>query len=125
MPQASTEPTEIKMNTHSNILLPASLFMATALLLAGCGKEPAPATIPATAETSAANVADIDVTTNVRTALGQDPALKGFDIGVVTLKGDVRLTGILNEQSQIDEALKIARTAAGAHSVHDELTLKK
>ena len=113
------------MKTHSNNLLPASLFVATALLLVGCGKQPASATMPATADPSAANVADIDVTTNVRTALGQDPALKGFDIGVVTLKGDVRLTGILNEQSQIDEALKIAHTAAGAHSVHDELTLKK
>jgi len=48
-----------------------------------------------------------------------------LDIGVVTLQGDVRLTGIVTEQSQIDEALRIARAAVGAHSVHDELTLKK
>ena len=113
------------MNAHSNILLPASLFVATALLLVGCGKQPASATMPATADPSGANVADNDVTTNVRTALGQDAALKGFDIGVVTLKGDVRLTGVLNEQAQIDEAVRTARSAAGAHSVHDELTLKK
>jgi len=109
------------MKIHSNLLRHASLLAASALLLIGCGRPPA----SAAADPSGANVADNDVTTNVRTALGQDAALKGFDIGVVTLKGDVRLTGVLNEQAQIDEAVRTARSAAGAHSVHDELTLKK
>ena len=113
------------MNNRSTPFLRAALATAAALVLIGCSQAPAPTTAPTTAATADANVADIDVTTNVRTALAQDPALKGFDIGVVTLKGDVRLTGVLAEQSQIDEALKMARAAAGAHSVHDELTLKK
>ena len=112
------------MNNRSTPFLYAALA-ASALVLIGCSQAPAPTATPTSAATADANVADIDVTTNVRTALAQDPALKGFDIGVVTLKGDVRLTGVLAEQSQIDEALKMARAAAGAHSVHDELTLKK
>jgi osmotically-inducible protein OsmY len=71
------------------------------------------------------NVSDLDVTEHVKTALQQNDALKGFDIGVVTLKGDVRLTGVVSSQAQIDEAIKIARAADGAHTVHDELTIKK
>jgi hyperosmotically inducible periplasmic protein len=85
------------------------------MVLAGCSK-PAPA---------APQVADIDVTEHVKTALQQDDALKGFDIAVVTQKGDVRLTGVLDSQAQVDAALKIARAAEGAHTIHDELTLRK
>lgn len=55
----------------------------------------------------------------------QTESLKGTDITVVTLKGDVRLTGVLDSQAQIDEALRIARAAEGAHTIHDELTVKK
>ncbi len=58
-------------------------------------------------------------------SLLQNESLKGFNISVVTLKGDVRLIGILDSQSQIDEAIKIARAADGAHSIHNELAIKK
>lgn len=96
--------------------------MVTTLLMAGCSKTPE-VTFPASAPVS--NVTDIDVSEHVKTALQQNDLLKTFDITVVTTKGDVRLTGALNTQVQIDEALKIARAAEGVHSVHDELTLKK
>lgn len=72
-----------------------------------------------------ANVSDIDVTEHVKTALHQAETLKGFDITVVTLNGDVRLNGVLDNQSQIDDALRIARAAEGTHAIHDELTIKK
>lgn len=79
---------------------------------------------PATADAGVANVSDDEVTTRVKTALAQDATLKGFDIAVVTLKGDVRLTGMVDSASQISDAIEIARSAAGAHSIHDELTVK-
>ncbi len=96
------------------------------ILLGGCGKAPpeATATTPA-ASAAAGNIADSDVTTNVKYALLQDAGLKGFDIGVVTLKGDVRLVGVLDNQAQVDAAIKLARAAAGAHTIHNELTVKK
>ena len=65
------------------------------------------------------------MTQHVKTALLQNESLKGFDIAVVTLKGDVRLTGQLENQAQIDQVIKIARASEGAHTIHDELTLKK
>ena len=51
--------------------------------------------------------------------------LKTADIGVVTTKGDVQLTGMLDSQAQIDEALKTARTATGVMTLKNDLTIKK
>jgi hyperosmotically inducible periplasmic protein len=99
--------------------------MAATMLAGGCSKSPeATVTMPA-ASAAVANVPDIDVTEHVKTALHQNELLKGFDINVVTLKGDVRLIGVLDSQVQIDEAVRIARASDGAHTIHDELTIKK
>ncbi len=102
----------------SQPLQPAKLLATATLLLAlnGCG-EPG-------ATSAAENIADSDITNNVTTALHQTSSLAQADITVVTKKGDVRLTGTLDSQAQIDDALGIARAANGAHTIHDELTLK-
>lgn len=91
----------------------------------GCSK---PAEVPAGSSAPASvdiNVSDGDVSERVKTALLQSDSLKGMDITVVTTKGDVRLTGILNSQPQVDEAIRIARAIEGVHSIHHELTIKK
>ncbi len=104
------------MNKHRHRLLAAATALAL-FGLAACGKAPEP--------TTTANVSDIDVTEHVKTVLHQTESLKGLDITVVTLKGDVRLTGVVDNQSQIDDALRIARAAEGSHTIHDELTIRK
>lgn len=116
------------MNKRTGLLLFAATMaatMATTVALGGCSKSSEVAATSPAASAAASNVSDIDVTNHVRTALLQNESLKGFDINVVTLKGDVRLIGTLDSQSQIDEAIKIARGAEGAHSIHDELTIRK
>jgi len=112
------------MNQHRQHLLAAATTLAL-LGLGACGKAPEPTVANPAASSATANVSDIDVTEHVKTVLNQTASLKGIDITVVTLKGDVRLTGVLDSQSQIDEALRIARAAEGAHTIHDELTIKK
>jgi osmotically-inducible protein OsmY len=112
------------MNKRSGFLLFAAAMAAT-MAVGGCSKPPqATASLPA-ASAAAGNVSDIDVTEHVKTALQRSESLKGFDIAVVTLKGDVRLIGVLDTQAQIDEAIRIARASEGAHTVHDELSVKK
>lgn len=112
------------MNKRAGWLL-FSVTMAATAAVGSCSKSPeVAATLPATSA-PAGNVSDIDVTNHVRTALLQNESLKAFDINVVTLKGDVRLIGTLDSQSQIDEAIRIARAAEGAHSIHDELAIRK
>ena len=121
-------------------LMACAASLLALLAAAGCSPTPPVAvTAPTTASSgmadngaasapsvaASANVADIDVTEHVKTALRQNEALKGFDITVVTINGDVRLNGVLDSQAQIDEALRIARAADGAHAIHDELTVRK
>ncbi|MEP7295569.1 MAG: BON domain-containing protein [Burkholderiales bacterium] len=98
--------------------------MIALALMAACSKAPEAGVAGLPAPANTANVADADVTTNVRTALQQDSALKAFDINVVTLKGDTRLMGVVDSQGQIDTALKLARGADGVHAIHNELTVK-
>jgi hyperosmotically inducible periplasmic protein len=68
---------------------------------------------------------DASVTGRVKTALLADPDIKSFDISVVTFKGEVQLTGFVNNQGQIDMAGKLASAAEGATSVKNELMIKK
>jgi hyperosmotically inducible periplasmic protein len=76
---------------------------------------------PSTAGTM---VDDATVTGRVKSALLADPAIKSLDIGVLTFKGEVQLTGFVNDQAQIDQAARIAGAAEGASSVKNELKVK-
>ena len=102
-----------------------SVLLTVTMLAGGCSKTQIAASALPAASAASSDVSDVDVTEHVKTALLQNNALKGTDINVVTTKGDVRLIGVLDNQSQIDEAVKTARAAQGAHSIHDELTAKK
>lgn len=95
------------------------------VLSTGCNK-PQEATGTATPSTKlGAEISDSEVNTRVKTALLHDANLKSFNIAVATLKGDVRLTGLVDNQSQIDQAIKLVRSIPGVHTIHDELGIKK
>lgn len=68
---------------------------------------------------------DAVVTGRVKTALLADPAIKSFDISVLTFKGEVQLTGFVDNQSQIDLANRLAGDVEGASSVKNELMIKQ
>lgn len=102
-----------------------ALVMATTCVVSACSKSPQETPTSPVASTAANNVSDLDVTENVKTRLQQNNALKGFDIQVITLKGDVRLMGAVMSQAQMDDAVDIARASNGVHSIHNELTIKK
>ncbi len=108
----------------------AKLFILSATLvgmttIVGCNK---PQDATDTTKPSASvktEISDSEVTTKVKTALHSDELVKSFDIAVVTLKGDVRLTGAVDNQDQLDHIDKLVRSVEGVHSIHDELTIKK
>jgi len=121
-------------------VLGALTAMTVLLAAAGCSRpaqdaavSPATSAASAAAQTEAgasaavmvANVSDMDVTGNVTRALHGTESLSGQVITVATYKGEVRLTGMLDNQLQVDDAMRVARAADGAHTVHDELTLRK
>jgi hyperosmotically inducible protein len=65
------------------------------------------------------------ITTKVKSALLADPAVKSFDIAVVTRKGEVQLSGFVDSQAQIDGAIALARKVEGVTSVGNEMSIKK
>ena len=71
------------------------------------------------------NSDDKTMTSKVKTALLADTTIKNLDIAVVATKGDVRLSGEMESQAQIDEAIKTTRAVDGVQSVQDQLSIKK
>ena len=109
----------------SRLLLGTALTTIAASLLIGCNKAPeaAPAVLspPITVGTV---VDDSVITSTVKTALLADPAIKSLDLQVETRKGTVQLSGFVDSQSQIDQALAVTRSVAGVTEVENGVTLK-
>jgi hyperosmotically inducible protein len=102
-----------------------SLAVFALVVLVGC-KKPAEALhglIPNASETS--SVPDSEVSQKVQIALLTIPGFEAFNIDVVARKGDVRLLGVVDTQTQIDTAIKLAREIDGAYTINNQLTLKQ
>lgn len=65
------------------------------------------------------------VTAKVKSALLADPAVKSFDVAVVTRKGEVQLSGYVDNQAQVSRAIDIARAIEGVQSINNEMSIKK
>lgn len=81
--------------------------------------------IKGAATTVGEKIDDTVVTTRVKTALLADADIKSFDISVVTFNGEVQLSGFVNNQAQIDQAVRIAGATEGVTSVKNELMVKQ
>jgi osmotically-inducible protein OsmY len=115
---------DFKMKTYSKLFILSAVFLGITSI-AGCDKLKE-STEPSTSSNAAKmEFSDSEVTTKVKTALLTDLKAKSFDISVVTLKGDVRLSGTVDNQTQLDHIDKLVRSIEGVHSIHDELTIKK
>jgi len=64
------------------------------------------------------------VTTRVKSALLADADIKGFDIKVETRKGEVMLSGFVDNQGQIDRAVALAITMEGVKGIDNKLSQK-
>ena len=62
------------------------------------------------------------VTTRVKSALLADADIKGFDIKVETRKGEVMLSGFVDNQGQIDRAVALAITMEGVKGIDNKLS---
>jgi len=62
-------------------------------------------------------VNDTWITTKVKSSLLADSDVAGLDVEVETVNGEVRLSGDVESQAQIDRAVEIARDIEGVTSV--------
>lgn len=96
-----------------------SLFFASLAIvsLMGCAST-------ATQESTAQYVDDTVITTKVKTAIFNEPSLKSKEINVETFKGRVQLSGFVNSQSDINQAVAVAKTVGGVTSVSNDMRVK-
>jgi osmotically-inducible protein OsmY len=72
-----------------------------------------------------ANVGDSALRSTVQTAMIQQPGLNSAAITVDSYDGEVRLSGFLDNQEQIDQAVATARSVNGVKVVKNEMRLKQ
>lgn len=66
---------------------------------------------------------DSAITSKIKAEMVADPLLSATKIDVVTDKGVVKLSGVLNSQQSVDRALEIARSVKGVKSVESNLVV--
>lgn len=105
-------------------VLGTTLAGVLTVFVAGCSKPSDSTGTPPPSTTVGTEIDDSVVTTRVKSALLADPDVKSFDFKVETRKGEVQLSGFVDNQSQIDHATTITRGVVGVSSIDNKLSLK-
>lgn len=87
---------------------------------------PGASTEPAAPNTTMGEkVDDTVITTKVKAALLADEGVKGTDVSVTTVAGEVQLSGTVESQAQIDRAVEVAKGIEGVLRVQNGVTVKQ
>ena len=91
------------------------------LALAGCDNR-----LPADRQASAGtHLDDAVITTKVKSTLLTDAQTRGGDTSVETRKGEVLLSGFVDNQAQADRQAQLAKGVEGVQSVDNKLMVKE
>ena len=93
------------------LMLVLLVVVLAALLTVACGK------------TVGQAIDDTTITTRVKTAMLNDPAVGGLRIDVDTFKGVVTLSGRVKSQAEKEQAVALARMIGGVSEVKDALQI--
>jgi osmotically-inducible protein OsmY len=94
-----------------------AIFAVMLFALAGCAST-------ATHEGTGAYVDDSVITTKVKAAILNEPALKSREINVETYKGVVQLSGFVSSEPEAQRAVDVTRSVKGVMSVKNDMRLK-
>ena len=95
----------------------ALLFAALMVSALGCATQSEP-------QSPGAYMDDSWITTQVKTAILNEPSLKVLQINVETYKGVVQLSGFVDNAASQAKAVEIARSVKGVTSVKNDLRLR-
>jgi osmotically-inducible protein OsmY len=96
----------------------SALFMALMLVtVVGCAST-------AKHEGTGEYVDDAVITTKVKAAIFDDPAVKSTEVNVETFKGVVQLSGFVSSQTAMNRAVEVTRKVNGVKSVKNDMRLK-
>jgi len=105
-------------------ILTTTLAGVMTISMVACNKPADTTGAAAPSITVGTEIDDGVVTTRVKSALLADADIKGFDIKVETRKGEVMLSGFVDNQTQIDRAMTLVRTLEGVKSIDNKLSQK-
>ncbi len=109
---------KLKSNRFSALFLAAILVMGMGVVtLAGCAPTE-------TRSGTGEYIDDTVITTKVKAAILNDPALKVSEINVETFKGVVQLSGFVSSQADINRAVAVTREVNGVKSVKNDMRVK-
>lgn len=94
-----------------------SIAAAVLLLLGACAATE-------TQRSTGEYIDDASITAQVKSQLARSPQVDALDINVNTYKGVVQLSGFADTQSQINQALELARDVKGVRQVNNDMRLK-
>lgn len=108
-------------------ILTTTLAGVMTISMVACSKSADTSTTgaPAPSTTVGTVIDDSVVTARVKTALLDSTEIKGFDIQVETRKGEVMLSGFVDNQGQVDRAMTVTQGIEGVKSVTNKLSLKE
>jgi len=103
--------------TTSSPMVRSLLVLVVMAVIAGCAAT-------RTQESTGEYLDDSTITTKVKAAIFDDPALKVFQISVETFKGVVQLSGFVNSSQVVSRAAEVAHGVSGVQSVKNSLIVK-
>jgi len=112
------------MKSNSGLLVLSATLAVMTIFATGCNKPSEVTGIPTPSTTVGTEIDDSVVTTSVKSALLSDPDIKSFDFKVETRKGEVQLSGFVDNQTQVDRATAVAHAVAGVKSILNNVNLK-
>lgn len=106
------------------IVLTTALTGVLTGLVVGCSQSSDVAGAPPASTTIGTEIDDSVVSAQVKSALLADPDIKGFDFKIATRKGEVQLSGFVDNQAQLDRALVVTQAVTGVKSIDNKVSLK-
>ena len=112
-------------NRHGQLVLITALAGALTILVAGCDKPSDATGMPAPSTTTVGTeIDDSVVTSSIKSALLAEPNIKSFDFKVETRKGEVMLSGFVDNQAQLELATSLVRAVPGVKSIQNNVGIK-
>lgn len=105
-------------------ILTTTLAGVMTISMVACSKTESTTGAPAPSTTVGTEVDDSLLTAHVKSALIDNIDIKSFDFKVETRKGEVMLSGFVDNQTQIDRAVAVTKAVTGVKSVDNKVSLK-
>lgn len=111
-------------NRTGSLVLNSTLAGLITFMIIGCDKPTQPTGAIPPSTSVGTEIDDTVITTAIKTALLANPEVKSLDLQVETRKGEVQLSGFVDNQTQIDRATAVAKNVSGVKSIQNKVTLK-